>query len=410
MKRTNLEAWICQVEHLQQLTREDLDALQLRRLNALLQRLKARGGIYEGLPDRLETLTQLPDLPFTTPRMLAEHPGWFLTCSQSEVSRVISGATSGTTGSAKRVFYTTGDTENTVGFFAAGISEMLNPGEKCYIGFPFSGPFGLGDLIAKAVEQLGGIPVRAGFGQSWEEACSLLRREQPETYIGFSVPLLGMARMYRGEFPIRRALLSGDACPVGVMESLGQTLEGRLYPHYGSRETVLGGAVTCQAFEGMHLRENHIIAEIVDGNGRVLPDGEYGELVITTIGMEAMPLLRYRTGDYTRILRQPCPCGGVTRRLDRVSRKGPGPVSMEDLDSALFRLNQVVDFRAIRTDRLSLEVRACGPLTEAALRQKLQKWIPGLEADLVIRQARMEDRPMYPGKRYVMQPEGVKAL
>ncbi len=71
----------------------------------------------------------------------------------------------------------------------------------------------------------------------------------------------------------------------------------------------MGGAVTCPAFEGMHLRENHILPEIIDENGKVLPDGEYGELVLTTIGADAMSLIRYRTGDYTRILPK-CPCGG----------------------------------------------------------------------------------------------------
>lgn len=124
--------------------------------------------------------------------MLAKNPGAFLLTSQSEVSRVISGATSGTTGPAKRVFYTQKDTENTIGFFAAGIGEMLSPGEKCLIAFPFSGPFGLGDLIAKAVEKLGGIPVRAGFGGSWADLSALVEQAQPETYIGFPVSLLGL--------------------------------------------------------------------------------------------------------------------------------------------------------------------------------------------------------------------------
>ena len=217
------------------------------------------------------------------------------------------------------------------GFFAAGISEMLMAGEKCLIAFPFTGPFGLGDLIARAVERLGAIPIKAGFGGVWGEMISLVRQTQPETYIGFPVTLLSLARMYGEDFPIKSALVSGDACPAGVMAELERLLGSRLYPHYGSRECGLGGAVTCQAFEGMHLRENHIIPEIIDEQGNVLPDGEYGELVITTIGADAMPLICYRTGDYTRILPQ-CPCGGVTRRIDIVSRR-EGNISIEELDS-----------------------------------------------------------------------------
>ena len=169
MKRTNLENWIETIESLPKLTREGLEELQLRRLNETLARLKARGGFYKDYPEKLESLSDLKKLPFTTARMLSDYPGKFLLTSQSEVTRVISGATSGTTGPAKRVFYTANDTEHTVGFFAAGISEMLSAGEKCFIAFPFTGPFGLGDLIAKAVEQLGGIPIRAGFGQTFGE-------------------------------------------------------------------------------------------------------------------------------------------------------------------------------------------------------------------------------------------------
>ena len=126
MRRTNLENWIETIEALPCLTREGLEELQLRRLNETLARLKAREGFYKDYPEKLENLNQLRELPFTTPQMLSENAGKFLLTSQSEVNRVISGATSGTTGPAKRVFYTAQDTEHTVGFFAAGISEMLS--------------------------------------------------------------------------------------------------------------------------------------------------------------------------------------------------------------------------------------------------------------------------------------------
>lgn len=399
MKRTRLDHWICEIESLPELTREGLEALQLRRLNEMLSRLKIRGGIYAGYPEKLDDLAQLASLPFTTPAMLAKHPGAFLLTSQSEVSRVISGATSGTTGPAKRVFYTQRDTENTIVFFAAGIGEMLAPGEKCLITFPFSGPFGLGDLIARAVERLGGIPVRAGFGQSWQELSALVEKTQPETYIGFPVTLLGLSRMYGKSLPIRRALVSGDACPRGVMEALETVLGSRLYPHYGSRECGLGGAVTCPAFEGMHLRENHIIAEIIGENGQVLPEGKYGELVITTIGLEAMPLIRYRTGDFTRFL-PPCPCGGVTRRIDTVSRR-EGEISMEALDSALFPLASLVDCHAgfdgtVRIDARTVDGSGADWLTQAA-----QDCCPGVPVEVRVTSALPSHRPMYLGKRFV---------
>ena len=401
MRRTNLENWIEHIEALPKLTREGLDELQLRRLNEVLTRLKARGGIYKDYPEQLESLSDLKKLPFTTAQMLSVQAGKFLLTSQSEVSRVISGATSGTTGPAKRVFYTERDTEHTVGFFAAGISEMLAEGESCFIAFPFTGPFGLGDLIAQAVERLGGIPIKAGFGQTWGEMLELVRQTQPETYIGFPVTLLSLLRMYGDDFPIKRALVSGDACPNGVMEELEKALGSKLYPHYGSRECGLGGAVTCPAFHGMHLRENHIIPEIIDENGQVLPDGEYGELVITTIGADAMPLIRYRTGDYTRILPQ-CPCGGVTRRIDTVSRQ-EGIISIEELDSKLFHIPELVDYRASFDGKLTIEARTLCEGVQRQIYDEAKEIYPELQINVHSSLCRQSDRPMYLGKRHIVQ-------
>ena len=401
MRRTHLEKWIETVEALPILTREGLEELQLKRLNETLARVKARGGFYKDYPEKLETLSELRDLPFTTPRMLSEASGKFLLTSQSDVSRVISGATSGTTGPAKRVFYTPRDTEHTVGFFAAGISEMLSEGEKCLIAFPFSGPFGLGDLIAQAVERLGAIPIKAGFGQTWNEWISLVKETQPETYIGFPVPLLSLVRLYGANFPIRRALVSGDACPKGVVAELERLLDGKLFPHYGSRECGLGGAVTCQAFEGMHLRENHIIAEIIDEQGNVLPDGAYGELVITTIGAEAMPLIRYRTGDYTRIL-PCCPCGGVTKRIDTVSRR-EGEISMEALDSALLAIPELVDYRAVFDGELTVEARVLRLEVKDQIHEGIKSLYPDLQVRVHTSFCQLSDRPMYLGKRHIIQ-------
>lgn len=401
MKRTNLDTWIEITERIPHLTRENLEQLQLCRLNETLKRLKDRGGFYKDYPEKLDSLADLQKLPFTRAEDLSAHPGKFLLTSQSEVSRVISGATSGTTGPAKRVFYTEKDTEQTIGLFTAGISEMLAAGEKCFIAFPFTGPFGLGDLIAQAVERLGGIPVRAGFGQTFGEMLDLLKETQPETYIGFPVTLLSLLRMYGENFPVKRALVSGDACPAGVMEELEKALGSRLYPHYGSRECGLGGAVTCSAFEGMHLRENYIIPEIIDEQGNVLPDGEYGELVLTTIGADAMPLIRYRTGDFTRIL-PPCKCGGVTKRLDTVSRR-EGELSIEELDSHLFRIPGLADYRASFEGGLIIEARTLSEGLQMQILGAAKALYPDWQMEVHTSSCLHSDRPMYLGKRHIVQ-------
>ena len=216
-----------------------------------------------------------------------------------------------------------------------------------------------------------------------------MAEEQPDTFVGMPVQLLSILRVC-GKGSLERALVSGDACPHAVIDACEGLLGTALFPHYGSREMALGGAICCQAHEGMHLRENHVIAEIVDEAGNPLPPGETGELVITTIGMEAMPLIRYRTGDYTRILPTLCPCGSEVLRLDSVRRKGEA-AEISGLDETLFALPWVADYRAERREgRLFLEVLTCGEGT-----------LPPLDAEWSLRPATEEDRTLYRGKRRI---------
>ena len=400
MRKTRLENWICEVEGLSALDRETLEDIQLLRLNELLAREKARCGFYMGLPERLGSLAELRRLPFTTPEQLAENAPGLLLTSQAEVSRIISGATSGTTGPSKRIFYTERDIAHTVGFFAAGIGEFVSPGEAVAVAMPFSGPDGLGELICRAVERLGARPVRMGVGRSLGEQAKMLETERPEAYIGMPVPLLGLIRWMGSPGSLRRALVSGDACPEGVTRELERLLGTRLFPHYGSREMCLGGAVTCPAHEGMHLRENHVIAEIVSPGGEALPDGEFGELVITTVDMQAMPLIRYKTGDYTRFLAEPCPCGGVTRRLDTVRRARETP-DIVDLDSALFALPGLIDYSA-RLDGGQLIVDAVGTVTAEELEGAARALYPALGVKAGVRPASPDFCGCCAGKRCIL--------
>ena len=390
MSRPRIDALIMAQEGLTEVTRESIEALQLQKLNALLQREKKRGGFYRELPERLGSLDELSTLPFTTEEDLAHHAAGLLLCSQSEVSRVLSDATSGTTGAAKRVFYTEGDCERTVQLFMAGLGELIFPGSVTMICFPFSGPFGLGELIAEAVTRLGARPLKLGIGLSYGEFRAVMEAERPDTFVGMPVQLLSLLRVC-GRGSLRRALVSGDACPPAVIAGCEAILGSKLFPHYGSREMALGGAICCPAHEGMHLRENHVIAEIVDESGNALPPGEWGELVITTIGMEAMPLIRYRTGDRTRVIPGRCPCGSEVLRLDTVSRMD-GCAALDALDDTLFSLPFVADYRAERRDgKLYLEVLTCGGGV-----------LPPLDAEMNIRPAHENDRALSFGKRKVV--------
>ena len=401
MTRSRIDDFIMRQEALPEITRESLEALQLKKLNAVLRREKERGGFYRDLPERLESLEELRTLPFTTEEDLAHHAPGLLLCSQAEIRRVLSDATSGTTGAAKRVFYTQRDCENTVQLFMAGLGELIFPGGVTMICFPFSGPSGLGEMIAEAVSRLGARPLKIGAGLCYGEYASVMERERPDTFVGMPVQLLSILRMC-GKGSLRRALVSGDACPEAVLRECEKLLGSRLFPHYGSREMALGGAICCPAHAGMHLRENHVIAEIVDDNGRVLPPGETGELVITTVGMEAMPLIRYRTGDVTRILKEPCPCGSPVLRLDRVRRRSGG-LCAEDLDEILLEDRGIVDCRYEKKDGvLTISALCCAKPDRETICARVRALAPELEVSLDVRAAAEEDRTLYFGKRVIL--------
>ena len=394
MKITNLDRWMREQEGLSRLGRDEIKQIQLQKLNLLLSREKERAGFYRDLPERLDALEDLRLLPFTAEEDLIREGHRMVLMSQAGIERVRTQETSGTTGRAKRVYYSAEDNEKTVSFFAAGLSELVFPGDKVMICMPFSGDRGLGELISEAVERLKAFPLAAGTGRSYGELLGILNREKPQVFVGMPVPLLSLLRLCP-ECSVKRALVSADACPDTVAREIESRLGTRLYPHYGSREIGLGGAVTCPAFEGMHLRENHVIAEIVDEQGNVLPRGAWGELTVTTIGAGAMPLIRYRTGDFTRILPEPCPCGSSIIRLDRIRRSAKSPY-MEELDDWLFRCEEIVDYRAkMQNGALYVE----GYLLKG--RKRFPDEWAGYPVRYRWRTVTMKDMPCYAGKRKI---------
>ncbi len=396
MTKSRIEWLIEKQEGLARIDRQSLESMQLTKLNTLLEKEHERQGFYKNLPQRLAALSELSALPFTTDAQLAEHVRSMLLVSQGDVQRVLSDATSGTGGLEKRVFYTEGDCKRTVELFMAGLGEFIFPGSVTMICMPFSGPYGLGELIAEAVENLGATALKVGWGKSYGELKKIMDESQPDSYVGMPVELLSMLRVC-GKGSLKRALVSGDACPDTVINEIEDILQSPLWPHYGSREIALGGAICCPAHDGMHLRENHVIAEIVDEEGNVLPHGEYGELVITTIGMEAMPLIRYKTGDYTRIIPGKCRCGSEVIRLDTVRRRGEAG-EMAALDNKLFTLGALVDCSISRVrggykmEGLYdgwMDPRQIGDVCPEVIAVKL-------------REVSMEDVPMYKGKRRIL--------
>ena len=128
MQISRIDRYIMDAEGLDRLTRHEIEAVQLEKLNRVLAREKERNGFYRNLPEKLESLTELQTLPFTDEEDLAARAPDLLLCSQARIQRVLSDATSGTTGAAKRVFYTEADLEDTVRLYVAGLGELVFPG------------------------------------------------------------------------------------------------------------------------------------------------------------------------------------------------------------------------------------------------------------------------------------------
>lgn len=227
----------------------------------------------------------------------------------------------------------------------------------------------------------------------------------------------------------RCALLSTDYVSAAIVSELRRIWQCEVFEHYGMTEMGLGGGLECQAHQGYHLRENDLYFEVIDPvSARPLPDGEYGEVVFTTLTRQGMPLIRYRTGDISRFIPEPCPCGGSLRRLARVQNRLNSRVvlgehqaiTMAELDEVLLALPAVADFTAEvvydRPAKLTVQVEILsGDIThsEQVILNSL-RLIPGVHmaerAGLLAIGARIAHYfPHYSGKRSIRIMEGVRS-
>lgn len=389
MKKTVMEELICRQEGFSAFGRAALEQRQLELLNLQLSRGRAVSSFYREYPEVLDSLDDVKMLPFTVEDTLRRRFSQLCLLPASGLVRM---RTSGTTGEAKRVAYSQYDCDRTLDFFIAGLGELIHPDNTVLLCFPGTDAMSLGGLLRSTVTELGARAVSADENMTFGGGLALLEREHPEVYIGPPVLLLSLLRLNGGKSSLCRALVSGDTCAGVVISELQGRLED-VRRHYGLRESGLGGAVECAAHAGLHIRENDILCEIIDKAGSSLPDGEWGELVISTIGLEAMPLLRYRTGDRARILTGACPCGSTVKRLE-VSCRAAG-ARMEELENLLFALPGVVDFRA-SADELTLLTLTGGQEEKHAA----EALCPGMR--VTVRRAGPNDRPCYSGKRILL--------
>src|SRR5574341_1453161 len=312
--------------------REELEQLQLERLQATLNRVYAHVPFYRkrfdfmGLsPEDITSLADLFRLPFTTKEDLRDnYPYALFAVPMREVVRVH--ASSGTTGAPTVVGYTRNDIK-TWSNLVARILVMggVTKDDVVQIAFGyglFTGAFGL----HYGAERLGASVIPTSSGQTARQ--SKVRMEFKTTVL-VSTPsyalMIGDTIWEMGipvsALSLKCGLFGAEPWSEAMRQEIEDTLGIVATDNYGLSEIIGPGvAGECLERNGMHLNEDHFLVEVVDPETLApVPAGEQGELVITTLTKEAFPMIRYRTRDLTRILPGRCPCGRTGRRIARIA-------------------------------------------------------------------------------------------
>jgi phenylacetate-CoA ligase len=313
------------------LPRERLVELQRARLRSQLARA-ARVPFYakrlseSGLaPARIDSLEDLRRLPFTTKADLRDnYPFGLSAVPLSEVVRIH--ATSGTTGKPTVAPYTRADLE----LWAELMARVLTAGgvtrddvvHNAYGYGLFTGGLGFG----LGAERIGcaTVPVSSGLTRRQlmllEDFGATVLTSTPSYALVIAEEAEGQGIDVRARFKLRAGFFGAEPWT----EEMRREIEGRwgleAYDIYGLAELIGPGvAVECPFHDGLHIFEDHFFAEIIDPeSGEPLPWGSTGELVLTGLSREALPLLRYRTRDRVRLWADPCRCGRSLARMSRI--------------------------------------------------------------------------------------------
>lgn len=311
-----------------------LRALQLHRLRAIVQRacryvelFRQRMQERNLSPDDVRTLDDIRKLPFSVKSDLRDtYPFGLFASPLQDIVRVH--ASSGTTGKPIVVAYTAADmqvwTHAMVRTFAACGLRRGDIIQNSYGYGLFTG--GLGAHYG--AEALGAMVIPTSGGNT--ERQLMVLKDFGSTAIcctpSYFLHLMEYAQSLRvdlRELPLRVGVFGAEPWSDAMRRRIESETGIRAYDIYGLSEIIGPGVGSeCARQAGLHLFEDHFYPEIIDPDTReTLPDGETGELVLTTLSKQAMPMIRYRTRDITRIVPEPCPCGRTLRRIQRITAR-----------------------------------------------------------------------------------------
>jgi len=351
--------------------RAALRALQDERLAAAVARARARVPFYKdtlaaaSMEDEDVTLERLADLPFTRKDHLREHyPFGLFAVPREQLVRIH--ASSGTRGKPTVVGYTRADLELWRDVMARALASAgAVPGQLIQVAYGyglFTGGLGFHD----GAEHMGLTVVPISSGNTLRQIL-LLQDFRPQGLACTPSFALHIGESMREQGIDPRALgvaygLFGAEPWTEAMRAQLEALWGCVaVDFYGLSEMIGPGVATecAEARDGLHVNEDHFLPEIVDPRtGASLPDGQEGELVLTTLTREALPMIRYRTGDVTRLDPSPCRCGRTTVRMARIKGRTDDMLIIKgvnvypsQLEAALLTLEDVAPHYQLLVDR-----------------------------------------------------------
>jgi len=314
----------------EKLSRPEIERLQIERLRTTVAQA-SKSPFYGALfaehgitPDTIKALDDLRRIPFTTKQDLrACYPDKLLAMPQSEMVRMH--VSSGTTGTPTVIYHTKNDLEWWSSLMARCMHMAGLRRTDVFQNMSGYGLFTGGLGIHCGAEKLGCLTIPAGAGNTQRQIKLLLDFKVTGIHIIPSYAMhvanvLTEMGVDPRSLPVRIALVGAEPYTEETRHRLEELFDMKVFNSYGLSEmNGPGVAFECPEQHGMHVWEDAYLPEIVDPQtGEPVPDGQLGELVMTTLGREGMPLLRYRTRDLTRFLPGPCPCGRVHRRIDRL--------------------------------------------------------------------------------------------
>ena len=303
------------------MSQKQLRELQLKLLNRQLQRAK-QTFFYKNIISHLDSLEDIQKIRFTDKiDFQTSKLGYFLSVKKSDIMRFTS--TSGTTGTPIIMCLSRTDDLNigsltTRYLFAADLKE----GEILQSTFS-AGLAASGWSYYRALDKMNITLLPTGYGNT-NRQLSFLKQfgvKYIVTTPSYLQYLLSNIKV-REEIKLEKAIVLGEGISQNARERIYDNYKVETFIGYGCSECVGSLANECTCHTGLHIAEDYFYVEIINPDtGLPVPDGEYGELVVTPLQQEAIPLIRYRTRDITRIITGECPCGRTHRRIEPITHR-----------------------------------------------------------------------------------------